>query len=83
MSELIKPVLQRADFYVYVYFDPRVCPPEPIYVGKGKGARADFHVKRSKNKFLANKVAKIRKAGLQPIIEKRFDNLTEVEAFDH
>jgi hypothetical protein len=65
-------------YYVYVYRDPRPgknC--EPIYVGKGKGRRAYSHWKRETgNPHLRNKLAKIRAAGLEPVIEivQRFED---------
>jgi len=67
-------------YYVYVYFDPRFDPPVPIYVGKGRKRRARVHLKASHNRRLAGRVRKIRKAGLEPILEIETDGLTSDEA---
>ena len=69
------------NYYVYVYFDPRKTPPEPIYVGKGHGDRFKHHItKGAKNKHLFNKLKKIKEAGLEPIIEFTHKDLTNEEA---
>lgn len=62
-------------FYVYVYIDPR--NNQPFYVGKGKGRRYKQHLQNSKsdlyyketNKLKINKIRKILKLGLEPLIE--------------
>ena len=69
-------------FYVYVYYDPRKAPAEPIYVGKGHGNRAIKHIKKSQNVFLNRKIAKIREENLEPLIKYEFENLTEEQSFD-
>jgi len=69
-------------FYVYVYYDPRKTPTEPIYVGKGHDNRAVKHIKKSQNIFLNRKIAKIRKDGFEPAIKYEFENLTEEQAFE-
>src|SRR5215471_16173848 len=60
-------------FCVYIYRDPRRGKRKvPIYVGKGnrERGRPDFHWRwGSHNKFLNRVLAKIWKAGLEPIIE--------------
>jgi hypothetical protein len=62
-------------FYVYVIRDPRPGKRKaPIYVGKGHGRRAWFHfspkgIRLNANRLLANTLAKILSAGLEPIVE--------------
>jgi hypothetical protein len=67
-------------YYCYVYFDPRHSPPLPIYVGKGHGARDMQHLKKCSNPHMARKLAKIREAGLEPIIQRVTENLTHAGA---
>ncbi len=66
--------------YVYIYYDPRKSPIEPIYVGKGKGKRMSFHKNRAQNPILKRKLDKIKDLGLEPIIEKFIDNISDEEA---
>jgi hypothetical protein len=66
--------------YVYIYLDPRLNPPQPIYIGKGSGNRLDFHKTRAKNQILKRKISKIRDLGLEPIVEVFKDNITDTEA---
>lgn len=54
-------------FYTYVYRDPR--NDEPFYVGKGKNKRALYHVDRSDQHPLTRRLAKLKKAGVAPVIE--------------
>lgn len=68
--------------YVYIYLDPRSNPPFPIYVGKGKGNRSQFHKTRANNPILKRKIDKIMALGLEPIIEIYKDNLTDDEALN-
>jgi hypothetical protein len=69
-------------YYVYVYWDPRHAPEIPIYVGKGKGDRCEAHLSWTHNQYLRRKLAKIRDAGLQPRIERPYENLSPSEAAD-
>lgn len=55
-------------FYAYIYRDPRK-NNEPFYVGKGTGARAYSHLKRSDSGFVANRIRKMLREGVDPIIE--------------
>jgi hypothetical protein len=55
------------DYYTYIYYDPTDFTP--IYVGKGKGLRCYDHLGNTQNRPLPNKIRKLRKAGLEPIIE--------------
>jgi hypothetical protein len=71
-------------FYVYILRDPRPGKDmQPIYVGKGKGRRAHkhWHVMHHRNPLLHNTFGKIRKAGLEVVVEivSYFD--VEAEAF--
>ncbi len=68
--------------YVYIYLDPRSNPPLPIYVGKGKGSRSEFHKTKAKNPILKRKIAKINELGLEPIVEIYQNNLTDQEALN-
>lgn len=69
------------NYYVYVYYDPRVCPKVPIYVGKGKGDRYKHHIsKGAKNDHLLNKINKILDSKMSPVIEIFKDQLTNEEA---
>ncbi|WP_431861369.1 NUMOD3 domain-containing DNA-binding protein [Azospirillum sp.] len=74
MAENTLPLFEGAGkFYVYIYRDPR--PGKrgvPIYVGKGSQAygRADDHWGgKATNRMLRGILAKVRSAGLEPIIE--------------
>ena len=66
------------DYYVYVYIDPRNF--EEFYYGKGKGDRKDAHLGDTSDTEKANRIAKIKKAGLQPIIRVIARGLKEDEA---
>ncbi len=66
--------------YVYIYYDTRKNPAEPIYIGKGQGKRMSFHKTRAKNPALKGKIAKMKELGLEPLIEKVVDNITHEEA---
>lgn len=69
------------DYYVYVYFDPRKTPAEPIYVGKGRGNRCWDHIRKgATNVHLANKLNKIKEANLEPVVELVEVGLTCEEA---
>ncbi len=67
-------------YYVYVYYDPRKDPIEPIYVGKGHGRRMYHHLTKAKNPILRRKLAHIQRDGLAPIIKKVAENLEALEA---
>lgn len=72
-------------FYVYELVDPDT--NKPFYIGKGKGPRIGFHVKRVQNGFtlinlhLHHTIAKILAAGKQVIERKIHETLDEDEAF--
>jgi len=61
---------QMTTYYVYALIDPR--NNQPFYIGKGNGSRAQTHLydmAKVKNQFKENKIAAIRQAGLEPIIQ--------------
>lgn len=72
-------------FYVYVYYNPLKISkgqPEPFYVGKGSGNRylvhlSESHQLKDPNKLKVRILNKIKKAGLEPIIEKVFESEDE------
>lgn len=69
-------------FYVYLYTDPR--NNEIIYVGKGTGERFLSHIKYGNkiNPHFNNKLNKIKKAGLDPIINIVHETDNELEALE-
>jgi len=74
------------DYYVYIYLDPRKpgnykygeCKfdHEPFYVGKGVGHRWK-NIKWNRTNYFKNKINKIKKLGLEPIILKLYKDLSE------
>lgn len=66
-------------FYIYVYFDPSR-DLEAIYVGKGKGKRSHAHLTRTDKHPFTQRLQKMAKLGVIPIIE-RYEGLTEEAAF--
>lgn len=78
------------NYYVYIYLDPRklgqyhysdICLLyEPFYVGKGKNDRYKIYIRR--NNSLKNKINKIKQSGLEPIILKLYENLSEEQSFN-
>jgi hypothetical protein len=85
----------RTDFYVYVYLDPR--KPglfkygelkfgyEPFYIGKGHGNRCYSGIKNCRKIeekwYKWKKIKKIKEVGLEPIVIKIIQKITEAEAF--
>ena len=67
--------------YVYIYYDTRLNPPVPIYVGKGTKNRWKQHLSSKTNILLFRKLQKIKQEGLEPIVVKFIDNVSEEEAF--
>ena len=71
--------------YVYTLTDPR--NGMPFYVGKGHGKRCEFHLdeakyytKRKSKKL--NKIRKLMSLGMQPIITKVEENVSDAQAID-
>lgn len=79
-------------YYVYIYLDPRkpgkfnygeyVFDYEPFYIGKGKGLRMYKHLSGSDNynNLKNNKIKKLLKLGIDPIVLKVKDNINEEKA---
>lgn len=66
------------NYYVYVYIDPRNY--EEFYYGKGKGSRKDTHLGDQSASKKVERIAEIKKEGLDPIIRVIAKDLTEQEA---
>jgi hypothetical protein len=65
-------------YYVYQLVDPR--NNQPFYIGKGKGRRANTHlwqIPETRNVYKENKIASIRKDGLEPEIEYIAENIID------
>jgi len=81
--------MERNNFYVYAWLDPRKPGKyvydnysfnyEPYYIGKGKKYRKGALTNR--NKFTINKLNKIQRKGFENRIYMIKDNLTEENAF--
>lgn len=79
-------------FYVYVYLDPLYqiyseygdlkFDNLPIYIGKGKGGRLKEHLRKTNNPIFRNKIKCWKRKGVEPIIIKIHENITEQEAWD-
>jgi uncharacterized protein len=69
----------KADYYVYVYIDPRNY--EEFYYGKGIGSRKTAHLSDESDTEKTKRIKAIKAAGLDPIIKVIAKNLTESEAF--
>lgn len=77
-------------FYNYVYLDPRKPGDynygdlhfdyEPFYIGKGKNNRCYSHLKQKNKSYKINKIKKIQNFGLEPVILKIYENLSEEES---
>lgn len=88
-----------SDFYVYVYLDPRKegmfeysnCnfSMKPFYIGKGLGNRLYRHLKEAKkgneyhNPYKYNTIVNILSEGLEPIIVKVLENVSEEIAYEY
>jgi uncharacterized protein len=64
--------------YVYVYTDPR--DGEPFYVGKGKGSRLFSHLDDRAESNKVRRIAEIRAAGEEPLIDILRYGLSDGEA---
>lgn len=65
-------------FYVYEYRDPRT--DLPCYIGKGQRSRDKVHLKGSHNKRLNRLIAEMREQGVEPVLSRLADGLTNDEA---
>ncbi|WP_411766070.1 LEM-3-like GIY-YIG domain-containing protein [Winogradskyella sp. A3E31] len=70
---------KQAEYYVYVYIDPRNF--EEFYYGKGKGNRKLAHLTDASDTEKTKRIKAIYKEGLKPIIKVIAKDLTEKEAF--
>ncbi len=71
-------------FFVYMYRDPRPTKGrQPVYVGKGTGQRSTAHWRNGNkvNKMFDAWLTKIRRMGLEPIIEIVGEYEIEADAF--
>jgi len=78
------------NYYIYIYLDSRspgkYCYEnfsllyKPIYVGKGKNNRWKKINKYDRSDYFINKINKIKKSGLEPIVIKLYENLNEKES---
>lgn len=60
-------VVERLEYYVYLYIDPR--DGHPFYVGKGKGERILYHFEDDQDSKKTRMIAELQKVGLQPRLE--------------
>lgn len=71
------------EYYIYALKDPRT--NLPFYIGKGQGNRCYVHLKetykRTENKKKYAYIKGLGNKGLEPIVEKIKENLTEQEAY--
>lgn len=71
--------------YTYMLVDPR--NNVPFYVGKGQGRRCDFHVDEAKyytnrKSPKLNKIRKLLSLGLQPIVVKVEEGVSDAQAIE-
>jgi hypothetical protein len=71
--------------YVYTLVDPR--NNLPFYVGKGSGERCNFHVVEAKyyvkrKSLKLNKIRKLMQLGMEPIVVKIEENVSDEQALD-
>jgi uncharacterized protein len=69
----------KAEYYVYVYIDPRNY--EEFYYGKGTGSRKNAHLTDESDTEKTKRIKAIKSSGLDPVIKVVAKNLTEAEAF--
>lgn len=73
------------DSYVYTLVDPR--NNLPFYVGKGRGERCNAHVAEAKyyvkrKSLKLNKIRKLLRLGMMPIVVKVEENVSDKQAID-
>lgn len=69
----------KAEYYVYVYIDPRNF--EEFYYGKGKANRKYAHLNDNSDSEKTRRIKAIQQSGVSPIIKVIAKELTEKEAF--
>lgn len=67
ITEFSKEIIDKLDYYVYVYSDPET--KQPFYIGKGKGNRVFAHLADTKETKKVEKLKEIRNEHKYPIIE--------------
>lgn len=74
MRQLLSPIVTRKlGHYVYLFLDPR--DGQIFYVGKGRSNRVLESLYRNDSSSVAKRVAAIRRAGQEPIVEILTHNL--------
>ena len=66
------------DYYVYAYIDPRNL--EEFYYGKGRGSRKEAHLTDAAMTAKTQRIAAIRREGLEPLVRVYVRGLAEREA---
>jgi hypothetical protein len=79
-TELSQNLIQRLDYYVYLYINP--LDNKIFYVGKGNGNRVLSHLNNEGDSDKARKIREIRAEGKQPRIEILRHGLDEKTAFN-
>lgn len=73
-----------SNYYVYEYVDPRT--GLPFYIGKGKKLRIYHHLtetyENTENHKKYSYIKGLFNKGLEPIVRKIYENLTEKEAYE-
>ena len=86
MFELVSDSDYSLDPVYYVYHLVNPTTGMPFYVGKGKNRRCYQHLsdtmKNTKNKRLTGHILKLRAKGIEPVIFKVQENMTEKYAYD-
>lgn len=79
MPQVPRRVAENLKYYVYLYVDPRT--NRPFYVGKGQNNRIYCHLDDTEECAKVERIAELRKLGLEPILEILKYGLNEKEAF--
>lgn len=86
MFELVSDSDYSLDPVYYVYHLVNPTTGMPFYVGKGKNRRCYQHLsdtmKTTRNKRLTGHIIKLRTKGIEPVILKVQENMTEKYAYD-
>jgi hypothetical protein len=71
---------EARSYYVYALKDCRTSPVKPFYIGKGTGVRAWEHELQIDSSIKGERIRLIHEAGLEVLVTKLVDQLTEMEA---